>query len=107
MGKPARPSGGSALKRLKSTLKDQGLIAPAQKKRFMALKSDKIQKRNTTTKAAVARKSLTDMSKYFGSSNPFETQVSKEKHQVLGRKVKGVVGRPGVSRLKGNENVNN
>lgn len=32
--------------------------------------------------------------------NPFELRYTKQKHDVLGRKVKGVVGKPGVSRSR-------
>ena len=38
-------------------------------------------------------------------TNPFELRETKTKHEVIGRTVKGVKGRPGLMKRVGNENV--
>ncbi|KAI8843220.1 nucleolar protein 14 [Chytriomyces cf. hyalinus JEL632] len=53
---------------------------------------------------AVAKQNLRALDRKTSSSNPFEQQVSRLKHDVLGRKVKGVVGKPMLQRRKAEEN---
>jgi nucleolar protein 14 len=81
-------AGGSTLKRLKKNLKDSGLlVAPT--------KSHKAQRplRKRPEKPTERR------------VNPFEVKVNRQKHEVLGRKIKGAMGNPVVARQLGNENV--
>ncbi|RKO85457.1 Nop14-like family-domain-containing protein [Blyttiomyces helicus] len=95
--------GGSALKRLKTTLKDAGLIGPA------ALKTRVSKKRSQKVQSAAmgARKelktTLASMAAKAKDNNPFELKHATPKHDVLNRKVKGVQGRPGVTRKRGEE----
>jgi nucleolar protein 14 len=86
------PSGGSALKKLRSELRGVGLLG--NKKNSLK------KKRSATSPAQVER-----IQAVLKKENPFEFQVNRQKHEVLGRRVKGVVGRPGVSRLRGYETV--
>jgi nucleolar protein 14 len=37
--------------------------------------------------------------------NPFDTKFSRSKHEVSGRRVKGKVGKPGISRELGEQKV--
>ncbi|KAJ3182417.1 nucleolar complex protein 14 [Geranomyces variabilis] len=96
-----QPKGGSALKRLKASLKDAGVIG----------KHQKISKKKTTTQRAAAlgerkeaREILRGMSTKSRDNNPFEVKVNRQKHDVLGRKVKGSTGKPGLVRKRGEEN---
>ncbi|KAI8998168.1 nucleolar protein 14 [Gaertneriomyces semiglobifer] len=105
MGKAQVPgakkaSGGSALKRLKSTLKDAGVIG----------KHQKISKRKSQTQRAAAlaerkdaRTIVRKLDVKARTNNPFELKINRQKHEILGRKVKGSVGRPGAVRKKGEE----
>ncbi|KAJ3155718.1 nucleolar complex protein 14 [Geranomyces michiganensis] len=96
-----QPKGGSALKRLKASLKDAGVIG----------KHQKISKKKTTTQRAAAlgerkeaREILRGMATKARDNNPFEVKVNRQKHDVLGRKVKGSTGKPGLVRKRGEEN---
>ncbi len=80
-------SGGSTLKRLKTTLRSAGVIGSIKKRN--AKPADRAEK----------LKKITDR------VNPFELKVTRQKHDVLGRKIKGAVGKPGVTRQVGHENV--
>lgn len=81
-----KKSGGSTLKRLKSNLKNLGLIGP---KRAKITGKD-------------AREKLCELESRV---NPFELKVNKKKHDVLGQRVRGDMGKPTISRQRGNENV--
>ncbi|TPX58020.1 hypothetical protein PhCBS80983_g03428 [Powellomyces hirtus] len=110
MGKPdpttatttGHPSkGGSALKRLKASLKSAGVIG----------KHQKISKKKSTTQRAAAlgerkeaREILRGLSTKARDTNPFETKINRQKHDVLNRKIKGATGKPGVVRKRGEEN---
>ncbi|KNC95834.1 uncharacterized protein SPPG_08777 [Spizellomyces punctatus DAOM BR117] len=103
MGKPdAQPKakkGGSALKKLKSTLKEAGVLG----------KHHKISKKKSAThraSALSARKEAVQTLRDLTSrqTNPFELQFTRTKHDVLNRKVKGAQGRPGAVRKRGEEN---
>ncbi|KAJ3014689.1 nucleolar complex protein 14 [Thoreauomyces humboldtii] len=96
-----KPKGGSALTRLRASLKDAGVIG----------KHQKISKKKSTTQRAAAlsgrkeaRDILRDMSAKTRDSNPFEMKVTRQKHEVMGRKVKGATGKPGAVRKRGEEN---
>ncbi|KAJ3040491.1 nucleolar complex protein 14 [Rhizophlyctis rosea] len=109
MGKPTNPtvkkSGGSALKRLKTSLQSANLIGP------QSAHSTKISKKKNSAKRLSelhsarksAREQLRSMEAKSRESNPFEMKFSKPKYEVLNRKVKGVVGKPGLQRKKGEE----
>ncbi|TPX68187.1 hypothetical protein SpCBS45565_g03263 [Spizellomyces sp. 'palustris'] len=103
MGKPdAQPKakkGGSALKKLKSSLKEAGVLG----------KHHKISKKKSAThraSALSARKEAVQTVRDLTSrqTNPFELQFTRTKHDVLNRKVKGAQGRPGAVRKRGEEN---
>ncbi|KAJ3293561.1 nucleolar complex protein 14 [Borealophlyctis nickersoniae] len=96
-------NGGSALKRLKASLKDAGVIGPGAKKQ-------RVSKKKSTSKQAAAagarkeaRQTLRDLEAKARDSNPFELKFSRPKHDVLNRKVKGVQGRPGLTKKKGED----
>ena len=89
-----KASGGSTLKLLKSNLKSLGLInAKAKARRRQApTKTDKEQR-------------VEKLNQLKEQVNPFELKINRQKHDVLGRKVKGAIGKPGASRKRGYENV--
>ncbi|CAG8476065.1 4191_t:CDS:2 [Ambispora gerdemannii] len=91
--------GGSTLKRLKSSLKDAGLVGPGLRKAT----SKKSRKKGNVSDAG---KNLSEKRLEFIKNrvNPFEIKVTREKHEVLGRKVRGVQGRPGLKKQIGNDN---
>ncbi|KAI9019059.1 nucleolar protein 14 [Hyaloraphidium curvatum] len=91
-GKQAAGKGGSALKRLKRNLHDVGILGPKAKRR-------------KTAPAEQAAKTIERKQKLsaVAGENPFELKFTRQKHDVLGRKSRGVQGRPGVSKVKGEE----
>ncbi|KAJ1927670.1 nucleolar complex protein 14 [Tieghemiomyces parasiticus] len=103
MGLPAPPkSNQSALKRLRSTIKDAGLAQGSNKIK----KKGKFKGKGSAAaseQSAHARKArLEAISNMF---NPFETKVNRgAKTKVLGRKLKGETGRPSVSKQAGIDN---
>ncbi|KAI8613320.1 nucleolar protein 14 [Chytriomyces sp. MP71] len=96
--KGQRKGNGSVLKNLRATLKQQGVIG-------MKTESKKARQaaKGLSTKA-VAKQNLRALARKASSSNPFEMQVSRPKHEVLGRRVKGLVGKPMMQRKKAEEN---
>ncbi|KAJ3007859.1 UNVERIFIED_CONTAM: nucleolar complex protein 14 [Siphonaria sp. JEL0065] len=103
MGTQRKPvnSGGSALKRLRTTLKTSGAIGvavPSKKKRFLVAKEGKVGVK------AQMKQTLRQVDKTHSLNNPFEKQFARLKHDVLGRKVKGVEGKPMAQRKKAEEN---
>ena len=91
-----KSSGGSTLKKLKSNLKNLGLIGKPQrpKKRRSAL-STKSEKEERVEKLQRLR----------SQPNQFELKFNKQKSHVLGRRVQGTMGRPGVAKKKSQEIV--
>jgi len=92
---------GSQLSQLKSALTDAGLSRKSQPKT-----SGKKRKRGASVpqekdKEKMAKK-LQDIHERL---NPFDVKVTKLKHDVGGRKLKGVTGRPGLSKQAGIEQV--
>ncbi|CAG8612988.1 6999_t:CDS:2 [Racocetra fulgida] len=79
-------SGGSALKRLKSTLKEAEVIGPGSRsnmsKKQRRKGKPKDDKNDAKSKLGFLKNQL----------NPFEIKVTKTKHNVIGRKVKGTQG---------------
>ncbi|RUS33770.1 Nop14-like family-domain-containing protein, partial [Jimgerdemannia flammicorona] len=92
----------SALKRLKSSLKAAGAIGPGSR----ASTSKKDRKKGKPNDAAnrndVARK--LDAIKH--QMNPFEMKTTHTKFDILGRRVKGSVGRPTLTKQVGDDNMN-
>ncbi|KAI3647032.1 hypothetical protein MP228_007253 [Amoeboaphelidium protococcarum] len=97
--KGSKKGGGSVLKRLKSNLKDLGLIGP-QKKSGASNKGTKAGDGGRDTILTKREK----LAKLHNRISPFELKVNRQKHQVLNRVVKGSVGKPMISRKKGYEN---
>ncbi|KAH6563837.1 hypothetical protein BASA60_010549 [Batrachochytrium salamandrivorans] len=93
-------SGGSAIKRMKVALKSAGLIGPESKAR----KVSKSRSQKDQVAAASARKDakvvLRTMATTIKEGNPFEMKFAKQKHDIIGRKVKGSIGRPGQTKKK-------
>ena len=92
--------GGSAIKRLKQNLKASGIIGPNS----LAKKASKKSSKKSQAAAQEARKTSRDLLRAMSvkqqSANPFELKHSKPKHEVLGRRIKGVTGRPGATNKK-------
>ncbi|KAF0446050.1 Nop14-like protein [Gigaspora margarita] len=90
-------SGGSALKRLKSTLKEAKVIGHGSR-------SSMSKKQKRKGKPKDDKNDTKDKLEFLKNQiNPFELRVTKTKHNVLGRKVKGIQGRPGLKRQIGIE----
>ncbi|KAH7344064.1 nucleolar protein 14 [Rhizoctonia solani] len=86
----------SQLKQLKSALSSAGLSRNSQSQKHKKKKSSEgtvIEKAKKAAKLEAIQRRL----------NPFDERVTRVKHDVGGRKLKGVVGRPGVSRQAGLE----
>jgi nucleolar protein 14 len=100
--KPNREKGGSALKRLKNSLKTAGIIGQASR----ASTSKKNKKKGNPSE--VGKHDRTEkLNLIKGEMNPFEMKVTSTKFDVLGRKVKGVVGKPALTKQVGEDNVSN
>ena len=87
---------GSQLSQLKSALSQAGLAKQPQngKKR----KRSQLDEKEKEKKAAKLREIQQKM-------NPFDTKMTKLKHDVGGRKIAGVMGRPAQSKQAGIEQV--
>ncbi|KAG8715845.1 nucleolar complex protein 14 [Ceratobasidium sp. 423] len=86
----------SQLKQLKSALSSAGLSRNSQPQKHKKKKSrdgTAIEKAKKAAKLEAIQRRL----------NPFDERVTRVKHDVGGRKLKGVMGRPGVSRQAGLE----
>jgi nucleolar protein 14 len=67
----------------------------------------KVSKKKYAKLAASDRKDRTTRLQKLGQKiNPFELKTNRKKHEVLGKKDKGAVGRPGASKKTGIDNVN-
>ncbi len=93
---------GSQLTQLKTALAQSGLAGqpPSSRKRKRSSASVHgavIEKERRTRKLEEIGKSV--------KLNPFDVKVTKLKHEVAGRKVKGVTGRPSASKQAGLEKV--
>ncbi|EPQ28256.1 uncharacterized protein PFL1_04083 [Pseudozyma flocculosa PF-1] len=87
--------GGSQLSQLKSKLHAAGVGDRRQQS-----KKSKLRRGGQDEKdAAAARRNK--IANITSSLNPFDEKVTKPKHEVLGRKVKGAVGRPGAAKASG------
>lgn len=93
-------SGGSALKRLKTSLQSAGVVgqqskASRSKKDRKKGKPSEVGKVDHSAKLAVIR----------GEFNPYEMKTTRTKFDVVGRKIKGVSGKPTLSKQVGEDNV--
>ncbi|CAG8433583.1 10902_t:CDS:10 [Diversispora eburnea] len=98
MNAKSQKKGGSALKRLKTTLKEVGVIGPTSRSSI----SKKQRKRGTPIESG-KNDIKTKLNQLNDEINPFELKVTRMKHDVLGKRVKGVQGRPGLNRQIGIE----
>ena len=87
--------GGSQLKALKASLKSHGLIGQTNTKGKG--KAKRSQDKNRQDKEKV----LANIRDAF---SPFELKTTKQKADVVGRRVIGAVGRPGISKQAGEDN---
>ena len=87
---------GSQLKQLKNALSDAGFTGNQQrgKKRKRGAIVEKDKEKKAAKLEAIHRK-----------LNPFDVKVTKLKHDVGGRKVKGATGKPAQSKQTGLEQV--
>ncbi|KAF5100715.1 hypothetical protein D0Z03_000757 [Geotrichum reessii] len=87
--------GGSQLKALKASLKSHGLIGQTNTKGKG--KGKRSQDKNRQDKEKV-------LSSIRDAFSPFELKTTKQKADVVGRRVIGAVGRPGISKQVGEDN---
>ena len=90
---------GSQLAQLKSALSEAGASRQSQTK--SASKKRKWSGDSSQEKEKAAKK----LREIHQRLNPFDVKVTKLKHDVGGRKIKGVTGRPGLSKQAGIEQV--
>ncbi|KAG0368210.1 nucleolar complex protein 14 [Mortierella sp. AD032] len=90
----------SALYRLKSSLKEAGAIGPNSR----ASLSKKDRKKGRPTAASAKNDLNKKLAHIKEAMNPFEMKVTRQKHEVLGRKTKGIDGKPTLSKQVGEEN---
>ncbi len=91
----------SALYRLKSSLKEAGAIGPNSR----ASLSKKDRKKGRPTAASAKNDLSKKLAHIQESMNPFEMKVTRQKYDILGRKTKGIEGKPTLSKQVGEENV--
>lgn len=90
---------GSQLRQLKARLSSDGIkdkrqnSASSRKRKSSSTSAGAVQKAAEEARRGALARIRTD-----STFNPFEERITKPKHDVLGRKVKGVTGKPGVSR---------
>ncbi|CAO1624935.1 unnamed protein product [Parajaminaea phylloscopi] len=89
-------SGGSQLAQLKGSLKAAG-VSDRRQQSASSKKRKRGNQASERDEAAARRAALAKI----GSENPFEQKVTKLKHDVLGRKVKGAVGHPALAKEGG------
>ncbi|CAO1634742.1 unnamed protein product [Sympodiomycopsis kandeliae] len=91
--------GGSQLSQLKSSVRSAGVDDRRQQSNA-AKKRKRGNAGNERDEAAARREALAKISgdRRF---NPFDEKVTKQKHEVLGQKVKGAVGRPALAKQGG------
>lgn len=91
----------SALYRLKSSLKEAGAIGPNSR----ASLSKKDRKKGRPTAASAKNDLNKKLAHIKEAMNPFEMKVTRQKYDILGRKTKGIEGKPTLSKQVGEENV--
>lgn len=92
---------GSQLSQLKSALSQAGLARQSQPS-GSGKKRKRAGNRDTTLDRDKKARKLDEINQKL---NPFEVKVTKLKHDVGGRKLKGVTGRPGLSKQVGIDQV--
>lgn len=93
-------SGGSALKRLKQSLRSAGVVGQQSK----ASRSKKDRKKGKPIEAG--KNDMGDKLKLIRSEfNPYEIKTTTTKFDVVNRKVKGSGGKPTLSKQIGEENA--
>ncbi|KAJ1556968.1 nucleolar complex protein 14, partial [Nowakowskiella sp. JEL0078] len=97
--KKQKGSGGSALTRLKQQFKKAGLTGYGNAASKISKKASKQKRDKLLDARKQARENLRNQ--FNSHVNPFELKTTKLKHAVFNDKVKGVVGRPGVTHKKG------
>jgi nucleolar protein 14 len=90
---------GSQLTQLKSALSQAGVTRQQQ--------LSKKRKRTTNPQQSDKDKKTAKLQEIHERLNPFDIQVTKLKHDVGGRKIRGTTGRPAKSKQTGLEQVNN
>ncbi|KAF9083917.1 nucleolar complex protein 14 [Mortierella sp. AD031] len=90
----------SALYRLKSSLKEAGAIGPNSR----ASLSKKDRKKGRPTAASAKNDLNKKLAHIKEAMNPFEMKVTRQKYDILGRKTKGVDGKPTLSKQVGEDN---
>ena len=86
---------GSQLSQLKSALSQAGVTKPQPGGKRKRSKNEDVDKERRAAKLREIQQKM----------NPFDVQVTKTKHDVGGRKVKGAVGRPAQSKQAGIQQV--
>lgn len=86
---------GSQLSQLKSALSQAGVTKSQPGSKRKRSKNEDVDKERTAAKLREIQQKM----------NPFDVQVTKMKHDVGGRKVKGAVGRPAQSKQAGIQQV--
>ncbi|KZP00134.1 Nop14-like protein [Calocera viscosa TUFC12733] len=89
---------GSQLSQLKAALQTSGLSRQSQPKHGPK------RKRESASEGKDVQRRQDKLDRIVQELNPFEVKVTKLKHDVGGRKLKGVTGRPGLSKQVGLEN---
>ncbi|KAJ2997871.1 nucleolar complex protein 14 [Globomyces sp. JEL0801] len=92
-----KSGGGSALKRLKQTLSKSGIYTQLNK---VSKNSNQKKIQKSIENRSNAKQFLKNLSKSNQSNNPFEFKHTNVKHTVIGRKVKGTIGKPGQVRAQ-------
>jgi nucleolar protein 14 len=99
---PAK-SGGSALKRLRETLKQAKVIGPGAKTTRVSKKASRSKQLTAALAKKQTKSTLHSLMAEQRQSNPFEHKFTRTKHEVLNKPVKGVAGKPGLTRKRGEE----
>jgi nucleolar protein 14 len=89
---------GSQLSQLKSALSQAGITRQPQSGKNKRKRSGGAQERDRAGKAA-------KLDEIYQKLNPFDVKVTKLKHEVGGRRLKGVTGRPAQSKEAGIQQV--
>ncbi|KAJ3321471.1 nucleolar complex protein 14 [Boothiomyces sp. JEL0866] len=98
--KPAKPEqkkGGSAIKQIKAKLAAAGVFNKLQR---VSKKASQKSLQHSASNRKEAKSILKNLSQKTQVNNPFEQRFAKEKHQVVGRNMKGITGRPGQVRAR-------
>lgn len=95
---------GSQLKRLKASLKQAGVIGQPQRSKKAKIRERQGRNGTTNSDSRVTKEAaLQSIREEF---NPFEIKTTKEKHAISGgRKIKGITGKPGLSKQVGEDLV--